>query len=141
MPQHSVAPDATKASASKPTHYHCYKWTGSGQEWDRFGATDTLDANSPDRPPIRTIDWLVKSSRFIEAVHTDPVAARDWLIGEWKAACRKAMNPVPAWVNTEDRAERALHAIKTGHWPSYSQWLEGGVLVLMAVVGTNRNCH
>ncbi|TDB83626.1 hypothetical protein E1264_27670 [Actinomadura sp. KC216] len=138
---HRIAPDAARPSDVQPTHYHCYKWTGGGQEWERLGKSDTLDLNSPDRPPIRTVDWLIKSARFIAAVHTDPQAARDWLIAEWDQAREKAMNPVPAWVSSQDRAARALKAIETGCWPSYGQWLTGGTIVLLAVVGSDRACH
>ncbi|TMQ99169.1 hypothetical protein ETD83_18405 [Actinomadura soli] len=53
----------------------------------------------------------------------------------------KALNPVPDWVGREDRAARALRAIETCCWPSYSQWLVGGVIVFMAVVGTDGACH
>lgn len=138
---YSPAPDATKRSVRIPTHYHCYKWSGSGQEWERLGRTDTLDLNSPDRPPVRTNDWLIKSPRFIAAVYTCAEDARDWLIAEWDRACEKAMNPVPEWVSSADRAERALEGIKTGCWPTYSQWLTGGVIVLLSVVGTDQRCH
>ncbi|MFV2179279.1 hypothetical protein ACFHW2_31490 [Actinomadura sp. LOL_016] len=41
----------------------------------------------------------------------------------------------------EARAECALVAIKTCCWPSYSQWLVGGMIVFMAVVGTSGSCH
>ncbi|XVQ10261.1 hypothetical protein ACQP1W_48445 [Spirillospora sp. CA-255316] len=141
MPDHPIAPDTTKGPTSQPTHFHCYKWSGNGQEWERLGRTDTLDLNSPDRPPVRTVDWLIKSPRFIEAVHTDPAVARDWLLGEWETACQRAMNPVPEWVSSDARADRALEAIETGCWPTYSQWLLGGVIVIMSVVGTDRGCH
>ncbi|WP_433469560.1 hypothetical protein [Spirillospora sp. CA-128828] len=137
---HPIAPDTTKRSV-QPTHYHCYKWSGSGQEWDRLGKTDTLDLNSPDRPPVRTADWPIKSPRLIAAVHTGPKDACDWLIAEWDQAREKALNPVPEWVSSEDRAVRALQAIETGCWPSYSMWLAGGVIVLTAVVGTAKRCH
>lgn len=137
----AVAPDGTQGAARNPTHYHCYKWSGSGQEWDRIGRTDTLDVNSPNRPPVRTNDWLIKSPKLIAAVYTAPEDARDWLIAEWKRACSNAMNPVPEWVETEDRAQRALRAIKSSCWPTYSQWLAGGVFVTMSVVGTDQRCH
>ncbi|MFF5259861.1 hypothetical protein ACFY4C_13010, partial [Actinomadura viridis] len=130
-----------KGPVAEPTHYHCYRWSGSGQEWDRLGRTDTLDVASPDRPPVRTVDWLVKSAKFIAAVHDNPAGARDWLISEWEAACQKALNPVPGWVSTQARAERALRAIQTGCWPTYSQWLTGGVIVFVSVVGTDQKCH
>ncbi|TDD33741.1 hypothetical protein E1287_18725 [Actinomadura sp. KC06] len=138
---HRIAPDAARPAAVRSTHYHCYKWSGSGQEWERLGKSDTLDLNSPDRPPVRTVDWLIKSPRFIAAVHAGPQAARDWLIGEWDRAREKAMTPVPEWVSSEDRAARALKAIETGCWPSYSQWLAGGVIVFLAVVGSDQTCH
>jgi hypothetical protein len=141
MSQHPIAPDATRSSAVKPTHYHCYRWSGSGQEWERLGRTDTLDRNSPDRPPVRTVDWLIKSPSFVQATPVLAADARDWLIAEWEQSCRKAMNPVPEWVRVDGRAERALQAVETGCWPSYSQWLTGGVIVFMAVVGTERTCH
>ncbi|WP_433465690.1 hypothetical protein [Spirillospora sp. CA-128828] len=138
---HQIAPDTTKPSTVQPTHFHCYRWSGSGQEWDRIMRTDTLDLNSPDRPPVRTVEWLNKSARLIAATHGEPKDARDWLLGEWDQACEKALNPVPDWVSREDRGDRALRAIETGCWPSYSQWLAGGTIVLMSVVGTDRNCH
>ncbi|WP_433227441.1 hypothetical protein [Actinomadura formosensis] len=141
MPAHSIAPDGTRRSGVQPTHYHCYRWSGSGQEWDRLGRTDTLDLNSPDRPPVRTQDWLIKSARFIAAVHTDPATARDWLIAEWGASRAKALNPVPAWMSGQARAERALKAIETGCWPSCGQWLVGGVIMFWSVVGTDQVCH
>ncbi|GAA2423271.1 hypothetical protein GCM10010191_39030 [Actinomadura vinacea] len=138
---HQIAPDTTKPSGVVPTHYHCYRWSGSGQEWDRMSRTDSLDLNSPDRPPVRTVEWLGKSPRFIEAVHTDPAGARNWLVAEWERACERAMNPVPDWVRNDDRAERALHGIRTCCWPTYSQWLVGGMVVFMSVVGTDQGCH
>lgn len=142
MHQHPIAPDTTKRWLNpKPTHYHCYRWQGSGQEWERLGKTDSLDRHSPDRPPERTSEWLGKNPRFIDAVHTDPAAARDWLIGEWETACSRALNPVPDWVSTEARAVTALEAITSGCWPSYGQWLAGGTIVFMAVVGTAESCH
>ncbi|MEU8800528.1 hypothetical protein [Spirillospora sp. NPDC048819] len=61
MTGHQVAPDTTKRPDVEPTHYHCYRWSGSGQEWERLGRTDSLDLNSPDRPPDRTAEWLAKS--------------------------------------------------------------------------------
>jgi hypothetical protein len=140
-PGRPVAPDATRGSVRNPTHYHCYQWSGSGQEWERLGRTDTLDVNSPDRPPVRTNDWLIKSPRLIAAVHTGAESACDWLIAEWERACQNALNPVPDWVSGTERAERALADIKAGCWPTYSQWLVGGVIVLMSVVGTDRTCH
>ncbi|TDB87127.1 hypothetical protein E1264_15600 [Actinomadura sp. KC216] len=136
-----IAPDTTRRAGVQPTHYHCCAWSGAGREWERLGKTDTLDLNSPDRPPVRTVDWLIKSARFVAAVHTEPVAARDWLMGEWGRACEKALNPVPDWVGGEERAARALRAIETCCWPSYSQWLAGGVIVFMAVLGTDGTCH
>jgi hypothetical protein len=138
---HRIAPDAAGPQAVQPTHFHCYRWAGSGQEWERLGKTDTLDLNSPDRPPVRTVDWLLKSSRFIAAVHADPSPARDWLVSEWDEAREKAMTRVPEWVSSEERAVRALKAIETGCWPSYSQWLTGGTIVFLAVVGTDQTCH
>lgn len=141
---HPIAPDTTRRPdrpAPTPTHFHCYRWSGSGQEWERLGKTDSLDLNSPERPPDRTSEWLKKSPRLVAAVHTEPAAARDWLVGEWEKACDRALNPVPDWVRHSDHAERALLAIETGCWPSYSQWLAGGTLVKMAVVGTPEHCH
>ncbi|GAA4059890.1 hypothetical protein [Actinomadura miaoliensis] len=138
---HQIAPDTAGRSAVQPTHYHCYRWSASGQEWERLGRQDTLDVASPERPPVRTVDWLIKSPKFIAAVHVDPAAARDWLIAEWDAACQRAMNPVPEWVDSRERAVRALRAIETGCWPSYSQWITGGVVVMMSVVGTDGRCH
>jgi hypothetical protein len=138
---HPIAPDTTKGPRLVPTHYHCYRWSSSGQEWERVGRTDTLDLNSPNRPPERTVEWLGKSQRFIEAVRTDPASARDWLIAAWEQACERALNPVPDWVRNDDRADRALEAIEVGEWPSYSQWLAGGVIVFMSVVGTDQTCH
>jgi len=138
---HQIAPDTAGRSSVEPTHYHCYRWQGSGQEWERLGRTDTLDVASPDRPPVRTNDWLIKSASLIAAVYRDPVDARDWLIAEWDAACRRAMHPVPEWVDSRERAARALRAIETGWWPSYSQWLVGGIVVFLSVVGTDQTCH
>jgi hypothetical protein len=138
---HRIAPDTTRNLGVRPTHYHCYRWSGAGQEWERLGRTDTLDLNSPDRPPVRTVDWLIKSASFVQATPCDPTEARDWLIAEWRRACDQALNPVPEWVSIEGRAERALKAIESGCWPSYSQWLTGGVVVFMSVVGTDRACH
>ena len=138
---HLIAPDTTKRAGPDPTHYHCYRWSGSGQEWDKIGRTDSLDRHSPDRPPVRTSEWLNKSPRFIIETHTEAKAARDWLIAEWKQACAKAMTPVPDWVLNSDRPARALHAIETRCWPSYSQWLAGGSIVVMSVVGTAERCH
>lgn len=138
---HQIAPDTTKRGGPAATHWHCYRWSASGQEWARLGKTDTLDLHSPDRPPVRTSEWLNKAQRFIDAVHGDPKAARDWLLAEWEATKPRAMHPVPDWVNSEDRAVRALRAIETGCWPSYSQWLKGGTIVLLAVVGTANACH
>lgn len=141
---HQIAPDTTRRPdrpAPTPTHWHGYLWQGSGQEWERLGKLDSLDLNSPDRPPDRTAEWLRKSPRLCVAVHTDPVAARDWLIGEWETAAERAMTPVPDWVRDSDRAERALLAIRTGCWPSYGLWLRGGMRVCMAVVGTAGRCH
>lgn len=117
------------------------EWAGAGQERERTSKTDTLDLNSPDRPPVRTVDWLIKSPRLAAAVHVEPQAACDWLIGEWDRAREKAMTPVPEWVRGEGRAARALRAIETGCWPSCSQWLTGGTIVFLAVVGTDRTCH
>ncbi|MGP4026103.1 hypothetical protein [Actinomadura sp. 3N407] len=54
MAGHQVAPDTTKRPDVEPTHYHCYRWSGGGQEWERLGRTDSLDLNSPERPPDRT---------------------------------------------------------------------------------------
>lgn len=138
---HSIAPDATKRSGPEPTHFHCYRWSGAGQEWERLGRVDTLDLASPDRPPVRTNDWLIKSPRFIAETHANAADARDWLIAEWERACAKALHPVPEWVDSAGRSERALRAIETGCWPTYSQWLAGGVIVFMAVVGTADTCH
>ncbi|GAA2302287.1 hypothetical protein GCM10010402_71580 [Actinomadura luteofluorescens] len=138
---HSIAPDASKRDGPAPTHFHCYRWSAGGQEWERLGKTDTLDVASPDRPPVRTVDWLIKSARFVAAVHAEPKDARDWLISEWEQAREKALNPVPEWVRSQDRAERALRAIETACWPTYSQWLTGGVIVLWSVVGTADHCH
>ncbi|GAA2129721.1 hypothetical protein [Actinomadura napierensis] len=138
---HRVAPDAAKGSVRNPTHYHCYKWSGGGQEWDRLGRADTLDVNSPDRPPVRTNDWLIKAPRFIAAVHDRAEDARDWLIAEWRLACPSAMNPVPDWTNGEDRDRRALMSIRSGCWPVYGQWLAGGTILFLSVVGTDRPCH
>jgi hypothetical protein len=138
---HQIAPDTTKRSNVAPTHFHCYKWSSSGQEYERIGKSDTLDLNSPDRPPVRTVDWLIKSQRFIAEHHVAPKAARDWLVAEWEAAKPKALNPVPDWVSTEERGERALVAIETGCWPTWSQWLAGGTIVLWSVVGTSQACH
>ncbi|CNG66419.1 Uncharacterised protein [Mycobacterium tuberculosis] len=138
---HQVAPDGAKRPARTPTHFHCYRWSGSGQEWDRMGRTDTLDVNSPERPPVRTGDWLTKSPRLIAGVYTSAEDARDWLIGEWEHACENAMNPVPEWVRSQDRARRALAAIRSGCWPSYSVWLAGGTIVFLSVVGTDQGCH
>jgi hypothetical protein len=138
---HTIAPDTTKRDGPPPTHFHCYRWSGSGQEWDRIMRTDTLDVASPDRPPVRTADWLIKSPRLIAAVHTDPADARDWLVTEWEQAKPRALNPVPDWVRTDDRAARALLAIETGCWPTWSQWLAGGAIVLWSVVGTADRCH
>ncbi|NDU76661.1 PH domain-containing protein [Actinomadura sp. DSM 109109] len=135
------APDASRRDGAKPTHFHCYRWSAGGQEWERLGRADTLDAASPDRPPVRTVDWLIKSARFVAAVHTDPKDARDWLIREWDQARGNALNPVPEWVRSQDRAERALRAIETACWPTYSQWLAGGVIILWSVVGTPERCH
>lgn len=138
---HPIAPDTTRRTGLRVTHYHCYHWSGHGNEWARLGKSDTLDLNSPDRPPVRTVDWLRKSARFIAETHAEPVAARDWLVGEWDQARERALNPVPAWVDSRARAERALRAIETGCWPTYSQWLIGGVIVLWSVVGTAERCH
>ncbi|TDD80871.1 hypothetical protein E1293_19735 [Actinomadura darangshiensis] len=137
----SIVPDTAKGAGSKPTHFHCYRWSGTGQDWQRLERTDTLDLNSPDRPPVRTVDWLIKSTRFVVAVHTDPGSARDWLIAEWEGARGKALNSVPDWVSSKDRGERALRAIETGCWPSYSQWLAGGVIMFWSVIGTDQPCH
>ncbi|QXJ20777.1 hypothetical protein AGRA3207_001547 [Actinomadura graeca] len=134
-------PDGAPGSVRTPTHYHCYKWSGSGQEWDRLGRTDTLDVNSPDRPPQRTNDWLNKSPRLIAAVRTSAGDARDWLVAEWGRVCENALYPVPAWVDGEDRAAAALAAIESASWPTYSQWLAGGTIVLLSVVGTDQTCH
>ncbi|TYK50454.1 hypothetical protein [Actinomadura decatromicini] len=90
-----IAPDTTKPAGRAPTHFHCYRWSGAGREWERLGKTDTLDLDSPDHPPVRTVDWLVKSPRFIAAVHIVPVDARDWLIAEWDRECRRAMYASP----------------------------------------------
>lgn len=139
--QHIIAPDTTKRTGEPPSHFHCYKWSSSGQQWANLGRTDTLDLNSPDRPPVRTSDWLIKSPRFIAATYVNPVQARDWLLSEWEKACERPMNPVPEWVDLDLRAERALRAIETGCWPSWSQWVAGGSIVLMAVVGTPQACH
>jgi hypothetical protein len=138
---HSIAPDTSRPAGIQPTHYHCYRYSAAGAEWDRAMKADTLDLHSPDRPPVRTVDWLIKSPRLLAAVHSGPEAARDWLIGEWDAACERAINPVPDWVDSKERAGRALRAIETGCWPSWSQWCAGGVIVLMAVVGTDKDCH
>ncbi|MBX6382007.1 MAG: hypothetical protein IRZ07_03385 [Microbispora sp.] len=138
---HQIAPDAAGRSSVEPTHYHCYRWQGSGQQWEQIGKRDSLDVASRDRPPIRTCDWLIKSPSFIAAVYRDPVAARDWLINEWQTACQRAMHPVPDWVDTKARAARALQEIETGRWPTYSQWLTGGILVFLSVVGTDQTCH
>lgn len=138
---HPIAPDTTKRTGVQPTHFHCYRWSGHGSEWARLGGTDTLDLDSPDRPPVRTSEWLIKSPRFIDAVHTEAAAARDWLIGQWESLAGKAMTPVPAWVDSGQRAERALRAIQTGCWPTYSQWITGGSIVLVSVVGTAEPCH
>ncbi|GLZ08732.1 hypothetical protein Acsp03_61980 [Actinomadura sp. NBRC 104412] len=51
------------------------------------------------------------------------------------------MHPVPDWVDSKERGERALRGIETGCWPSWSQWIAGGVIVMMAVVGTDQACH
>jgi len=138
---YSVAPDGTKRTGTQPTHYHCYRWSGSGQEWERLGKTDSLDQHSPDRPPVRTVDWLIKSPRLIAATCSTPEDARDWLIAEWEHACERPLNPVPDWVSSSDRAERALQAIGSGCWPTYSQWIAGGTIVFMSVVGTAERCH
>lgn len=144
MTTHAIAPDTTRRPdrpQPAPTHWHGYLWTGSGQEWGRLGKSDSLDLNSPDRPPVRTAEWLRKSPRLLQGTWPDPAAARDWLAGEWEKACEHALNPVPDWVRGDDRAERALLAIQTGCWPSYALWLRGGMLVCMAVVGTADSCH
>lgn len=141
---HPIAPDTTRRPgqpAPTPTHYHGYQWSGSGQEWERLGKVDSLDLNSPDRPPDRTVEWLGKSPGLLQSVHTDPAAACDWLIGQWEKACERPMYPVPDWVRDDDRAERALEGIVTGCWPSYSQWVAGGMKVCMAIVGTADRCH
>lgn len=141
---HPIAPDTTRQPGRPqptPTHFHCYRWSGSGQEWERLGKTDSLDLNSPDRPPDRTSEWLGKSVRLLAATFVEAKDARDWLIAEWEAACERPMYPVPDWVRHDDRAERALHGIETGCWPSYSVWVAGGMLVKLAVVGTNQGCH
>jgi hypothetical protein len=138
---HMIAPDTTRRDGPPPTHFHCHRWSGHGNEWARLGRTDTLDLNSPDRPPVRTADWLRKSTRFVVATYPDPAAARDWLVGQWDELAAKALNPVPEWVDSKPRAERALRAIETGCWPTYSQWLVGGTIVLVSVVGTAEHCH
>ncbi|GAA4060907.1 hypothetical protein [Actinomadura miaoliensis] len=138
---HQIAPDTAGRTTVQPTHYHCYRWSGAGREWERMGRTDSLDVASPERPPVRTVDWLIKSSQFIAAVHTDPAGARDWLIAEWDAACEKSLYAVPEWVSSQERAVRALRAIETGCWPSYSQWMVNGVVVFLSVVGTADRCH
>ncbi|TYB49448.1 hypothetical protein [Actinomadura chibensis] len=137
-----IAPDAAKRPAAPPTHFHCYRWAGGGREWERLGSTDSLDLNSPDRPPVRTADWLIKSPRFVVATFVEPEAAGNWLIGEWEHACEKAMYPIPEWVRGSDgRTRRTLRAIETGCWPSYGQWLTGGTIVFLSVVGTPEQCH
>ncbi len=138
---HQIAPDTTKRADVRITHFHCYRWSGHGNEWARLGRTDTLDLNSPDRPPVRTADWLRKSPRFIAATHSDPAGARDWLIGQWDEMAVHALNPVPEWVDSKERAVRALKAIETACWPTYSQWITGGTLVIVSVVGTGDRCH
>lgn len=103
--------------------------------------TDTLDLNSPDRPPVRTIEWLKKSPHLIAATYASPVEARAWLMSEWEQACERSMHPVPDWVRNSDRAERALRDIENQDWPSWGHWLAGGVKVFLAVVGTPERCH
>jgi hypothetical protein len=141
---HQIAPDTTRRPGllpAEPTHYHCYRWSGHGLELDRVSRTDTLDLHSPDRPPIRTVEWLGKSPRFIAVAPATPEQACEWLIAEWESACERAMTPVPEWVSTEGRAVRALESIRSGYWPSWSQWVAGGTIVFMAVVGTDQSCH
>ena len=98
MTTHAIAPDTTRRPdrpQPAPTHWHGYLWTGSGQEWERLGKADSLDLASPDRPPVRTAEWLRKSPRLLQGTWPDPAAARDWLAGEWEKVCEHALNPAP----------------------------------------------
>lgn len=126
-------------------HFHCYTWTGNGDdrrnESERRPQLAALFQNSP-LPPMRTCDWLLKPARHIADSPRDVDSALLWLRRMYLAAEVSFLRPADeARIALDSRLEHAHEALAGGVDVQWGIWLTGGRFMTCGVICCSPNRH
>ncbi|MFC7386623.1 hypothetical protein [Sphaerisporangium rhizosphaerae] len=125
-------------------HFHCYSWTGQGDDQRREGErrpTSPAWSGSP-LPPMRTCDWLLKPLTRAAASPQRVEHALSWLAERYQEVVPTFLYPdCEAEVGLDFRLTIARESLVGGVDVQWGFWLQAGRFATAGVVCCSPNRH
>ncbi len=125
-------------------HFHCYTWTGQGEDLRREAERRPMDPafQASALPPMRTCDWLLKPRTRIDSTAATVPDAVEWLMARYKTAEPHFLHPGgEARVGLDFRLGIAQEHLTGGVDVQWGIWLQGGRFLTAGVVCCSPNRH
>ncbi|WP_084960010.1 hypothetical protein [Thermoactinospora rubra] len=118
-------------------HWHCYTWTGAGDDLrgEVERRPDSPGFPSSPVPPMLTGDWLAKPRTRIAATFTDLAEVVAWLRQQYGSARQFFPRPADeARIGLDARLDLARDLLPRGVDVQWGFWLTGGRFTTIAAI-------
>ncbi|MGW4637637.1 hypothetical protein ACWEN6_03870 [Sphaerisporangium sp. NPDC004334] len=130
-------------------HFHCYSWTGIGDDQRREGERrpplppgDLAAFRASPLPPMRTCDWLLKPASMIDASPETVAEALTWLAERYRAAEPSFLHPAgEAHIGLDTRLANAEESLTGGVDVQWGIWLTAGRFLTLNITCCTPNRH